>query len=144
MDALQWSQDLVTFAAGATLVLLAAGLLVAAVVDFFSSATHSVSSASTTFLDRVLLVLILVEVVHTVVLSLRTHTLQAEPFTVVGLIAVVRKILLVLAGTATISSTTLAFLVSMLVAFLAGLIALRLIGRRGGQETEAVETETKE
>jgi hypothetical protein len=41
--------------------------------------------------DRVLLVLILAEIVYTVVLSLRAHQLVAQPFFVVGLIAVIRK-----------------------------------------------------
>jgi Phosphate-starvation-inducible E family len=49
----------------------------------------------TGFLDLILLTLLLVELAYTVMLSLRGATLMAEPFLIVGLIAVVRRILLI-------------------------------------------------
>lgn len=45
--------------------------------------------------DHLLLVLMLVEILHTVRQSIEVRELQAEPFLVVGLIATVRRILLV-------------------------------------------------
>lgn len=48
-------------------------------------------------LDRVLLVLMIVELLYTVKVSFREHVLVPEPFLVVGLIAVVRRILIVTA-----------------------------------------------
>jgi uncharacterized membrane protein (DUF373 family) len=48
-------------------------------------------------LDRILLVIIFVEVLYTVQVSFRQHTLQPEPFLVVGLIAVTRRILVLTA-----------------------------------------------
>ena len=45
--------------------------------------------------DHLLLVLMLVEILHTVRQSIEARELQAEPFLVVGLIATVRRILLV-------------------------------------------------
>ena len=45
--------------------------------------------------DHLLLVLVLVEILHTVRQSIEAHELQAEPFLIVGLIATVRRILLV-------------------------------------------------
>ncbi len=48
-----------------------------------------------TVVDHLLLVLMLVEILHTVRQSIEAHELQAEPFLVVGLIATVRRILLV-------------------------------------------------
>ena len=45
--------------------------------------------------DHLLLVLVLVEILHTVRQSVEARKLQAEPFLVVGLIATVRRILLV-------------------------------------------------
>jgi uncharacterized membrane protein (DUF373 family) len=55
------------------------------VVDFFSGMPKtSIETAGINLLDRVLLVLILVEIVHTVVLSLRAHHLVAQPFIIVG------------------------------------------------------------
>jgi uncharacterized membrane protein (DUF373 family) len=86
--------------------------------------------AAINLLDRVLLVLILVEIVHTVVLSLRAHRLVAQPFIVVGLVAVIRRILFLLSNEATISSAELGLLIAMVVAFIAGLIAVSQFERR--------------
>ena len=48
-------------------------------------------------LDRILLIIIIVEVLYTVQVSFRQHVLQPGPFLVVGLIAVTRRILVVTA-----------------------------------------------
>lgn len=48
-------------------------------------------------LDRLLLVLMVVEILYTVQVSLREHTLVPEPFLVVGLIAGIRRILVLTA-----------------------------------------------
>ena len=69
-------------------------------------------------------VLIVAEIVHTVVLSLRAHRLVAQPFIVVGLVAVIRKILLVLSDENSVNTTQLWLLIAMVVAFVAGLIAV--------------------
>src|SRR5580700_6149522 len=85
-----------------------------------------ITGAAENLLDRVLLVLILVEIVHTVVLSLRAHRLVAQPFIVVGLIAVIRRILLVLTpgSGASLSTAELALLIAMVAVFVAGLIVV--------------------
>jgi uncharacterized membrane protein (DUF373 family) len=54
--------------------------------------------AGTTFLDVMLLVLMIVELAYTVILSLRGSVLLAEPFLLVGLIAVIRRILVITIG----------------------------------------------
>jgi hypothetical protein len=46
-------------------------------------------------LDQLLVVLMLVEILHTVRISIRSHTLITEPFLVVGLIASIRRILVI-------------------------------------------------
>ena len=46
-------------------------------------------------LDQLLVVLMLVEVLHTVRISIRSHILVTEPFLVVGLIASIRRILVI-------------------------------------------------
>jgi uncharacterized membrane protein (DUF373 family) len=46
-------------------------------------------------IDRLLLVLMLVEILHTVRISIRSHVLVTEPFLVVGLIATIRRILVI-------------------------------------------------
>ena len=48
-------------------------------------------------LDRILLILMLVEVLYTVQVSFREHTLVPEPFLIVGLIAATRRILVLVA-----------------------------------------------
>lgn len=48
-------------------------------------------------LDRILLILMVVEILYTVQVSLRQHTLEPEPFLIVGLIAAVRRVLVVTA-----------------------------------------------
>jgi uncharacterized membrane protein (DUF373 family) len=48
-----------------------------------------------TVVDHLLLVLVLVEILHTVRQSIEARELKAEPFLIVGLIATVRRILLV-------------------------------------------------
>jgi uncharacterized membrane protein (DUF373 family) len=107
------------------LILLAAVLIVSGLIGFARDlATRSVLAAATGLLDRLLLVLIVAEIVHTVVLSLRAHRLVAQPFIVVGLVAVIRKILLVLSNQTSVDTTQLWLLIVMVVAFVAGLIAV--------------------
>jgi uncharacterized membrane protein (DUF373 family) len=129
--ALEHAQDFVTVAVGVVLIVLAATLIISGVISFFADAVHhSVSYAAINLLDRVLLVLILVEIVHTVVLSLRAHRLVAQPFIIVGLVAVIRRILFLLSNQATISSAELGLLIAMVVAFIAGLIAISHFEKR--------------
>jgi uncharacterized membrane protein (DUF373 family) len=126
---LEHAQDLVTVTVGAVLVVLAVVLMIAGIVDFASS-KNSMETAGQDLLDQILLVLILLEIVHTVVLTLRAHRLVAQPFIVVGLIAVVRRILLVLnpeSPTSKATSTSqLALLIGMVAVFVAALIAVSL------------------
>jgi uncharacterized membrane protein (DUF373 family) len=131
ISALEHAQDVVTVTVGVLLIGLAVVLLISGIVDFVSSTGRGVSSAAESLLDRALLVLILVEIVHTVVLSLRAHRLVAQPFIVVGLIAVIRRILLVLTPGSGVGLDTaeLALLIAMVAVFVAGLIAVNRLGR---------------
>jgi uncharacterized membrane protein (DUF373 family) len=126
ISALEHSQDVITVTVGVLLIGLAIVLLISGIVDFISDSSKGISSASLSLLDRVLFVLILIEIVHTVVLSLRSHRLLAQPFIVVGLIAVVRRILLVLTpgSGAPLSTSELALLIAMVAVFVGGLIAV--------------------
>jgi Phosphate-starvation-inducible E family len=53
--------------------------------------------AASTFhiLDQLLLVLMVAEILHTVRTSIRSHTLVTEPFLIVGLIASIRRMLVI-------------------------------------------------
>jgi uncharacterized membrane protein (DUF373 family) len=48
-------------------------------------------------LDRILLILMIAEILYTVQVSFREHTLSPEPFLIVGLIAATRRILVITA-----------------------------------------------
>lgn len=120
---LEHSQDVIAVTVGAVLILLAAVLLISGIWDFLTAAP-SVSAGTTGLLDKALLVLILAEIVHTVVLALRAHRLVAQPFIVIGLVAVIRRILFLLSNQQPPSTTELATLIAMVVAFVAGLIAV--------------------
>jgi uncharacterized membrane protein (DUF373 family) len=128
---LEHAQDLVSVVVGVVLIVLAAAELVSGIVDFFTDVRKAgIDTAGINLLYRVLLVLILVEIVHTVVLSLRAHHLVAQPFIIVGLVAVVRKVLVVLSGEGTIPTAQLALLIAMIFVFVAALIAVTWLDRR--------------
>jgi len=134
---LEHLQDLVSVIVGGVLIALAAAELVSGIVDFFTGIRKSgIEVAGINVLDRVLLVLILIEIVHTVVLSLRAHHLVAQPFVIVGLVAVIRKILVVLSGTGTVPTPQLALLIAMVVVFVAALIAVNLFDRGADADSD--------
>jgi uncharacterized membrane protein (DUF373 family) len=130
--ALEHAQDFVTVTVGVVLIGLAAILVVDGLATFFHTAGRSVPTAATALLDQVLLVLILVEIVHTVVLSLRAHRLAAQPFIIVGLVAVIRRILFVLSSEVKVNTTELGLLILMLIAFVASFLAVSWFERREG------------
>ncbi len=57
-------------------------------------------------LDRLLLVFMLAELMHTVRVSIRYHVLAPEPFLIVGLIAAIRRVLVISAEVATVKGGT--------------------------------------
>lgn len=133
--ALEHAQDLISLIVGLLLLALAAVVLVLGIVDFFRDVTSGpVESAVINLLNRVLLVLILVEIMHTVVLSLRAHHLVTQPLLAVGLVAVIRKILFVLSSQESVSTAELALLIAMIAVFVAALI---LVSRYERPETDA-------
>ncbi|MGC2419298.1 MAG: phosphate-starvation-inducible PsiE family protein [Candidatus Acidiferrales bacterium] len=66
--------------------------------------TWTISSQTLQVLDRLLIVLMLVEILHTVSISIRSHVLVTEPFLVVGLIASIRRILVITLAASTLTS----------------------------------------
>lgn len=75
----------------AVVVLLSAGGLFLAALR-----AGDVLGQSVAILDSVLLVLLIVEILHTIRVSIEEHRLLAEPFLVVALIAAVRRVLILL------------------------------------------------
>ncbi len=62
---------------------------------FDGIASWSMATGTFRILDQLLLVLMLVEILHTVRISIRSHSLITEPFLVVGLIASIRRMLVI-------------------------------------------------
>jgi uncharacterized membrane protein (DUF373 family) len=69
----------------------------------FDSLVHwTVATQTLRVLNELLIVLMLAEILHTVRISIRSHVLVTEPFLVVGLIASIRRILVISLEMATI------------------------------------------
>jgi uncharacterized membrane protein (DUF373 family) len=87
---------------GAVAILLGAAavfVLVGTVHELAHAISTSAGAVDTgvTVLDRILLLLIIAELAYTLRFVLRTHRIAVEPFLFIGLIAVVRRILIVTA-----------------------------------------------
>jgi uncharacterized membrane protein (DUF373 family) len=87
----------VYFLAALALIAAAAGLFVVLVLDVIMSDTGGVTQSVITVLERMLLLFILLELAHSVHIVRREQTLVAEPFLIIGLIAVVPRILIITA-----------------------------------------------
>ena len=91
-------EDLVYVGLSVILAMLALGLLIEGAVAFGRAiADGELVPRVAMLLDRFLLILMVVEILYTVQVSLREHTLSPEPFLVVGLIAGIRRILVLTA-----------------------------------------------
>lgn len=98
-------------------------------------------------LDRALLILMFVELLYTVQVSFRSHELKPEPFLVVGLIAAVRRILVVTAEFSQMvekpeavfrrGMTEVALLTAMVLALVSSLWVLRHRAGADGAQTPA-------
>lgn len=88
------------YAAVAVLLATAAVLVLVGTVHELAHAIQTGAGAvdtGVTLLDRILLLLIIAELAYTLRFVLRTHEIVLEPFLLIGLIAVVRRILIVTA-----------------------------------------------
>jgi uncharacterized membrane protein (DUF373 family) len=86
-------------AVGAFLAVASILILVGTVHELYHAVSARLGGVDTgvIVLDRVLLLLIIAELVYTLRFVLRTHEIVVEPFLYIGLIAVVRRILIVTA-----------------------------------------------
>lgn len=125
------AERVVYSAVGLALIVGAVVYLVYTVVEAAASyATGQFPTATLQLFDRLLLVLMLAQIVYTTLAYLRLGQLQVEPVLVVGIIAVVRRILVVTAvmgGTLEASGTAaLTFRQQLLELALLALTALAL------------------
>lgn len=129
---LERAERVIYLVAGAILVMASAGLLVLAVVEMVQKMLIAeFTAAFVLLLDRVLLALMLAEIIYTVRRISRTHHLEIEPFLIVGIVAAVRRMLVITAESVThadLSDTTfLAALAELgLLAFIILVLALAI------------------
>ena len=91
-------EDVVYVGLGFLLAANAIALLVSGGLNFWEGLhAGTLSRDMVAHLDRTLLILMIVEILYTVQVSFREHVLTAEPFLIVGLIAVTRRILVLTA-----------------------------------------------
>ena len=89
--------------------LLAGGLLLLVGVLYFAVTHFDIANLSTLViqvLDKALLVFMVVELLHTIRITLRDRTLAAEDFLIIGLIAGIRRILIVTASSEAVSKSS--------------------------------------
>ena len=96
--ALSLTEDVVYVGLGVLLAVSAVALLVATFKTVgYSLVNRSMTGQLASVLDQILLVLLIIELLYTVQVSFREHGLLVEPFLVVALIAVIRRILVITA-----------------------------------------------
>src|SRR3984893_902706 len=88
--------------AGCSLALLVSGMIIFGQNLMAGSLTTNIVA----LLDRVLLILLIVELLYTVQVSSREHALVPEPFLLIGLIAGIRRVLLLTAELAQVQEKT--------------------------------------
>jgi len=85
-------EDVVYVGLGLLLAACAVALLVDGVLGFVHQFERTSTFANTvSLLDRILLILLVIELLYTVQVSFREHSVMPEPFLLVGLIAAIRR-----------------------------------------------------
>ncbi len=103
-DLIHKVEQVVYMAVAALLVLaLVLALAGAAALLWDGAQNFTGTEAVYRIIDRLLFVLMLVEILHTVHASIRTGTLLCEPFLIVGLIACIRRVLVITLETSQIT-----------------------------------------
>lgn len=145
VQALSAVEDVVYIGLGALLTITALSLLVIGLKKFITALVQrTVGNELIGLLDQVLLILLVVELLYTVQVSFREHGLVAEPFLVVALIAVIRRVLVLTAEVPKLPEAgefvfrhamlELALLSVMIVVLVGSLILLQKQGGRGESE----------
>jgi hypothetical protein len=103
----------------------------AAVILWRGIAGHTITNYGFVVLDQLLVVLMLVEILHTVRISIRSQELLMEPFLIVGLIASIRRVLVITMQAAKLTEeghpsggSEAAFRISMIELGILGLLVL--------------------
>jgi uncharacterized membrane protein (DUF373 family) len=140
------AEDTLYVGLGLLLIAIAFTLLITEIVYFAQYvSTWTLADNVVFLLDRILLIIIFVEVLYTVQVSFRQHILRPEPFLVVGLIAVTRRILVLTAEMSKLAKETqegfynamieLGLLTILIIALVVCLRMLRQQDRSSGNES---------
>ncbi|HEY1374916.1 MAG TPA: phosphate-starvation-inducible PsiE family protein [Candidatus Binatia bacterium] len=138
-------EDIVYIGLGVLLAVSSIVLLATGIWDFVQTLlSGSFPQEIVALLDRILLVLLFVELLYTVQVSFREHTIVPEPFLLVGLIAAIRRVLVLTAEFAEIADKSdevfkhfiyeLGALTLLIVALVAALYILTRQGVKAGAE----------
>ncbi|MGA3296351.1 MAG: phosphate-starvation-inducible PsiE family protein [Candidatus Bathyarchaeia archaeon] len=129
------------------LVALAVLLLGSSIISLFNAAVSGqIRDLAIDILGSILLVMMTMEIVYTVTLSLKTHSLKAEPFLIVGIIAAIRRMLLITAQSTQMSNSevfrdTLLELALLAVIILAMAGAIFILRQKQEKEEKSKETD---
>ena len=93
--ALSSAEDVIYICTSLVLIAAAFTLLIFSTVQFVSSFDENISRSIGRLLDGLLLVLMVVEILHTVGIFLKKRKLVIEPFLAVGIIAAIRRMLII-------------------------------------------------
>jgi len=132
-------EDVVYLGLGLLLTGSAISLLVSSGISFVQNLmARSLTTNIVPLLDRLLLILLIVELLYTVQVSFREHGIIPEPFLLVGLIAAIRRVLVLTAEFAQVKEQTevgfqhliveLGVLTFLIVALVLSLVLLRKRG----------------
>jgi hypothetical protein len=127
---------------GLALVSVAVLLLYSSMYDL-NEAVHrgpsEIEFKAINILNTVLLVMMTIEIVYTVAISLKSHTLDAEPFLIIGVIAGIRRMLVITATSTQVEAQSgefhnmlveLGLLAATVVALAAAISILRYSGHK--------------
>ncbi len=145
---LERSERVVLAMIAIVLVVLAVMLLISNIVGMVQSLMDgTMSDKAIEILDGVLLVMMTMEIVYTVTLSLQSHKLVAEPFLVIGIIAAIRRTLVITAESTKLESNPAMFQSTLLelalLAFIVGVMAVSIYVMRRSSRYIANDDETK-
>ncbi|HEY2584868.1 MAG TPA: phosphate-starvation-inducible PsiE family protein [Tepidisphaeraceae bacterium] len=98
-------EDVVYIGLGLLLAGSALALLVTGFLEFVHGMTAG-AAGTVRLLDRILLILLILELLYTVQVSFREHALVPEPFLLVGLISAIRRVLILTAEFGELSEKT--------------------------------------
>lgn len=118
------------------------GLMSAAATLWDAVLRHGEPNAIVATVDRLLFVFMLVEIMHTVRVSFRSGTLVCEPFLIVGLIASIRRVLVITLKSSQGGETPAAMTATLLELVVLGGLILVMVGsivllrRRGGEPVD--------